>query len=93
MYNAPGKVQIDNIELPLANNLYFYDVPQDTCHFLVKSRNGSNVKLSFNDEYRYVTLNRGMVYYEQNVRFNGALSFISNQDNEVMEIICWYGGV
>lgn len=93
MIQAPGKVSIVNVTLPLANNLYFYDVPQDTCHFLVKSRNGSNIKMSFNDESDYITLNRGTVYYEQNLRFNGALSFISNQDNEVMEIICWSGGV
>ncbi len=91
MIAAPGRVQIANVPLPLKDTLYFYDVPQDTTHVTLKARNNSTIKLSFNDDTEYLTLHPNTGYWEENIKFNGALSFISSTDNEVMEIICWYG--
>ncbi len=91
MIAAPGKVQVTNLPLSVANTLYFFDVPQDTTHITLIARNKSTLKLSFNDATDYLTLYGGMGYCESNLKFNGAISLISSADNEVAEIICWYG--
>ncbi len=91
MIAAPGRVQVTNLPLPSANTLYFFDVPQDTSAFTLKARNNSTIKLSFNDFSDYITIPGGAGYYETNLKFNGAITFISSANNEVMEIVCWYG--
>lgn len=91
MIAAPGRVLLSNFPLPSANTLYYFDVPKDTTHLTLKARNGSTIKLSFNDDPTYFTLGPRWGYYEQNIKFNGMIGFISSADNEVMEIICWYG--
>lgn len=91
MIAAPGKVQVSNIDLPTAGNIYFFDVPENTCHCDLIARNKSTLKVSFNDQHEYITIPGGAGYAFTNVKYNGAISFISSANNEVVEIVCWYG--
>ncbi len=51
MIAAPGKVQVSNFLLPVANDIYFFDVPENTCHLTLQARNQSTLKVSFNDQH------------------------------------------
>ena len=91
MIAAPGKVLVTNLDLPVAGDIYFFDVPENTCHFTAIARNKSIIKLSYDDQHEYITVPAGCGYYDTNLKYNGAISFISSAPNETVEIVCWYG--
>ncbi len=91
MIAVPREVQISNFDLPVAGEIYFFDVPKNTCHFTIIARNKSKLQISYNDLHEYITIPAGCGYYENSTIFNGTISLISSKDNEVAEIVCWYG--
>ena len=86
--------QILNIELPLANTEYAFELPNGTRRFLFKTRDPLHtLKFSFEEGKSseiYITLTR-MGYEENNLLLKDLkIYFQSPSDNCVVECLIWY---
>lgn len=89
--NSSTTPTLVNLELELANTEYFYNLPVNTRKLTIRARSAV-IKLAFTPggtTSAYLTINRGVVYSEENIKYTGAIFLSSNKPDEVIEILSW----
>jgi hypothetical protein len=90
---APGKVPtIYNVPMATANTEYSQALPANTRQFIIRSRTRGRLKISYTlneSGTKYVTIQRGNVFSDENIDFSGTLYFQSSNSSDVAEIRCW----
>ena len=92
MFDAPGKVYVLNLPLPLAGQEYSVQIPPYTSHITVQARGKSSVKVCFTageSDINYFTIKYGGCYSDQILKANIKIYATGTQDGETLEIIAW----
>lgn len=85
---------IANIDIPTAGTEYSYTLPLGTKQFLIRSRNGSKIQLSYNageSSTLYITVPKWCFYSESELLLTTStdIFFQSNQNSEIVELLFW----
>lgn len=83
---------IINISVPSSNTELSYSLPTDTKRFIMRSRIGSKIQLSYisgESNVEFITINAGCVYEETGIITNSTLYFQTNKSSDTIEILSW----
>lgn len=91
--DSPTSVEIYNISVVNADTEYSQALPANTKRFLLRSRNGYQLKLSYDSGESgtlFVTLNGGCVYEDINFYSLQTLYFQSPVAGGIVEVVVFY---